>query len=149
MQQYLGRGQHFLNCAQQGRCFLSGKGRTGGNFKTNNNKPPANCETYGEEKIGCKMEMDFSKMESDAQRAHQTTLGMVASIINNIPICYSKHFSLKCLWKHQKGLKTVFARLQSIPETSHALCHHLGPHPLISLPGHPSPLWFSNKIIPE
>lgn len=57
------------------------------------------------------MEMDFSKMESDAQRAHQRTLGMVASVINNIPmICNSEHFSLKHLWKHQKGAENCFLK---------------------------------------
>lgn len=57
------------------------------------------------------MEMDFSKMESDAQRAHQRTLGMVASVINNIPvICNSEHFSLKYLWKAPKGAETHFLK---------------------------------------
>lgn len=44
------------------------------------------------------MEMAFSKMESAAQRAHQKTLGMVASVINNIlVICNRKPFSFKVL----------------------------------------------------
>lgn len=57
------------------------------------------------------MEMDFSKMESDAQRAHQRTLGMVASVMNNIPvICNSEHFSLKYSWKVPKGAENPFLK---------------------------------------
>lgn len=104
-------------------------GPHGENFKTNNDKPPTNCETQWEEKTGRKIEMDFSEMEADAPRARQKALWTVVSVINNVLFLTGRISPKRTHGIAKRGWKPFSPVFGPVPVTSHALCHHPEPTP--------------------